>query len=90
MARYSKEQTDAVIDAAVEALGLESLKHQQREAIHVVSGQDVFVARLAGFWKSVLLPRVFNHLAEFVGKLQQDISAIRGLRVDISMVALWH
>ena len=46
MARYSKEQIDAVIDAAVEALGLESLKHQQREAIHVVSGQDVFVARL--------------------------------------------
>ena len=35
MARYSKEQTDAVIDAAVEALGLESLKHQQREAIIV-------------------------------------------------------
>ena len=39
IARYSKEQVDAAIDAAVQAFGLESLKHQQQKAIEeFVSG----------------------------------------------------
>ena len=62
MAKYSKEQ----IDAAVETFGLESLEHQQREAIReFVSGRDVFVALPTGFGKSycfALLPTVFDHL----------------------------
>ena len=64
--RYSKEQIDAAIDAAVQAFGLESLKHQQQKAIEeFVSGRDVFVALPAGFGKSycfALLPTVFDHL----------------------------
>ena len=66
MARCSKEQIDATIDAAVQVFGLESLKHQQQKAIEkFVSGRNVFVALLAGFGKSycfALLPTVFNHL----------------------------
>ena len=66
IARYSKEQIDAAIDAAVQAFGLESLKHQQQKAIEeFVSGRDVFVALPAGFGKSycfALLPTVFDHL----------------------------
>ena len=115
MAKYSKEQIDAAIDAAMEVFGLESLKHQQREAIReFASGRDVFVALPTGFGKSycfALLPTVFDHLragkdpsivvcvspltalmmeqrdklctrgllAEFVGELQQDISAMKGV-----------
>ena len=60
IARYSKEQINAAIDAAVQAFGLESLKHQQQKAIEeFVSGRDVFVALPAGFGKSycfALLP----------------------------------
>ena len=66
IARYSKEQIDATIDAAVQAFGLESLKHQQQKAIEeFVSGRDVFVALSVGFGKSycfALLPTVFDHL----------------------------
>ena len=115
MAKYSKEQIDAAIDAAMEVFGLESLKHQQREAIReFASGRDVFVALPTGFGKSycfALLPTVFDRLragkdpsivvcvspltalmmeqrdklctrgllAEFVGELQQDISAMKGV-----------
>ena len=68
IARYSKEQIDAAIDAAVQAFGLESLKHQQQEAIEeFVSGRDVFVAVPVGFGKSycfALLPTVFDHLRQ--------------------------
>ena len=66
MAKYSKEQIDAAIDAAMEVFGLESLKHQQREAIReFASGRDVFVALPTGFGKSycfALLPTVFDRL----------------------------
>ena len=66
IARYSKEQIDVAIDVAVQAFGLESLKHQQQKAIEeFVSGRDVFVALPAGFGKSycfALLPTVFDHL----------------------------
>ena len=63
LAKYSKEQIYAAIDAA---FGLESLKHQQREPTReFVSGRDVFVALPTGFGKSycfALLPTVFDHL----------------------------
>ena len=66
MARYSKEQINAAIDAAVQVFGLESLKHQQQKAIEkFVSRRNVFVALPAGFGKSycfTLLPTVFDHL----------------------------
>ena len=53
IARYSKEQIDAAIDAAVQAFGLESLKHQQQKAIEeFVSGRDVFVALPAVLFRS--------------------------------------
>ena len=56
MAKYSKEQID-------EAFSLESLKHQQREAIReFVSGRDVLPT---GFGKSycfALLPTALDHL----------------------------
>ena len=68
IARYSKEQIDAAIDATVQAFGLESLKHQQQKAIEeFVSGRDVFVALPVGFGKSyclALLPTVFDHLRQ--------------------------
>ena len=65
MDRYSKEQIDAAVDAAVQAFGLESLKNQQQKAIEeFFSGQDVFVALPADFENScfALLPTVFDHL----------------------------
>ena len=66
IARYSKEQIDAAIDAAVQAFSLESLKHQQQKAIEkFASERDVFVALTASFRKSycfALLPTVFDHL----------------------------
>ena len=115
MAKYSREQIDAAIDAAMQVFGLKSLKYQQREAIReFVSGRDVFVSLPTGFGKSycyALLPTVFDSLrpheepsivlcvspltalmmeqrdklctrelsAEFVGELQQDISALKGV-----------
>ena len=116
MAKYSREQIDAAIDAAMQVFCLKSLKYQQREAIReFVSGRDVFVSLPTGFGKSycyALLPTVFDNLrsheepsimlcvspltavmmeqrdklctrgltAEFVGELQQDISAMKGVK----------
>ena len=66
MAKYSREQIDAAIVSAMQVFGLESLKHQQREAIReFVSGRDVFVSLPTGFGKSycyALLPTVFDNL----------------------------
>ena len=50
MEKYSIEQIYAAIDAAVEAFGLEGLKHQQREAI--CEFVNVFVALTTGFGKA--------------------------------------
>ena len=53
MAKYSREQINAAIDAAMQVFGLKSLKYQQWEAIRrFVSGQDVFVSLPTGFGKS--------------------------------------
>ena len=66
MAKYSREQIDAAIDAAMQVFCLKSLKYQQREAIReFVSGRDVFVSLPTGFGKSycyALLPTVFDNL----------------------------
>ena len=61
VAKYSKEQIYAAIDAAVEAFGLESLIHQQREAICEWEGR---VYSAANWFRNYFasLSTVFDHL----------------------------
>ena len=66
MTSWSREAVDAVVAAAAESLGYDSLKpEQQRVVTEFVLGRDVFVALPTGFGKSLCygcLPRVFDSL----------------------------
>ena len=62
------EKINAVIDHAMNTVGLESLKREQREAIQeFLNGKDVSVSLLTGYGKTYcysLLPLAFDYLRE--------------------------
>ena len=75
-----------MIDKAVEAVGLHSLKPLQRHVISsFVTGNDVFVSLPTGYGKSycfVLLPLVFDYILDSQGSIVLCISPLTSLMLE--------
>ena len=81
----SCQEKAAVIDKAVQSLGLKDLKQQQPSAImHFISGQDNLVALPTGYGKSLIytcLPKVIDLLLNKEGSI--DVSVPQHKDTDV-------
>ena len=69
----------------MEAFGLESLEHQQREAIReFVSGRDVFVALPTGFGKSLFFLRCSGVRPSVCGQTAVDYDDTSGIALQLN------
>lgn len=82
----SVERLDVALQSSCRALGVESLKEHQREAIeYFVKGDDVLVCLPTGYGKSLcfaILPLVFDHLRGHKGSIVICVSPLTSLMME--------